>query len=305
MNRALLFLLSASTAFAQPTIPAPAASQAASAQQPTAQISPAANSETDTAARYKDVRFDVVSIRRNKSGGSQIFGKVTPDGFEMRNMFLAAAILTAYVPTTGGAAMYSGDQGVWTANWLTSDDYRYDLDAKVDEANLSDWQNAAKQPTMLRAMLQNMLTDRLKLKVHRSTKEQQTYALVVAGKGPRFKESVPGESHPGAYPNPGGGVMMFERKDGWVTMHWFGISMGQIVSMLSPEGRPAQDRTGLTGKYDVTLVWPESPGAGTPEVKPTPMSPEEKADQLGLKLEPSHGQVETLIIDHVELPSEN
>jgi uncharacterized protein (TIGR03435 family) len=248
----------------------------------------------------------VVSIRQNKSGGPQIVGKITPDGFEMRNMFMALPIATAYVPTTGGAAMYSGDQVVWTASWLTSDDYRYDLDAKVDEADLPDWQSPAKQPAMLRAMLQNMLADRLKLKIHRSIKEERTYALVVARGGPHFKESVPGETHPGAFPFMSGGMMSVERKDGWVTTHWFGISMGQIVSMLSPEGRPAQDKTGLTGKYDVALVQPESPGAGTPQVQPTPpLSPGERADQLGLKLVPSQGQVETLIIDHVEQPSAN
>jgi len=297
----------------QPSVTAPpingaalSASQAASAQQPTAQISPASNSETDTAAKYKDLRFDVVSIRRNKSGGPQIFGKVTPDGFEMRNMFLAAAIVTAYVPTTGGAAHYSDDQVVGMESRLTGDDYRYDLDAKVGEADLQDWQNPAKQPAMLRAMLQNMLADRLKLKVHRSTKEERTYALVVARGGPHFKESVPGESHPGAFPFAGGGVMSREAKDGWIMSHFFGISIGQIVSMLSPEGRPAQDKTGLTGKYDVTLVQPEPPGAGTPQAQATPpLSPGERADQLGLKLVPSQGQVETLIIDHVEQPSEN
>ena len=100
-------------------------------------------------------------------------------------------------------------------------------------------------------------------------------------------------------------MISMERKDGWVTMHWFGISIGQILSMLSPEGRPAQDKTGFTGKYDVTLVQPEPPGAGTPQVQATPLSPGERADQLGLKLVPSQGQVETLIIDHVEQPSEN
>jgi uncharacterized protein (TIGR03435 family) len=306
MNRALRFLLSASIAFAQPTIAAAAASLTASAQHPTAQISPAPNSEADTATRYKDLRFDVLSIRRNRSGGPQIFGKVTPNGFEMRNMFLAAAIVTAYVPTIGGAARYSDGQVVGMESWLIRDDYRYDLDAKVDEAGLSDWQNPAKQPAMLRAMLQNMLADRLKLKVHRSTKEERIYALVIGKGGPHFKESVPGESHPGAYPNPGGGMLLVERKDGWLTTHWFGISIGQVVSMLSPEGRPAQDKTGLTGKYDVTLVQPEPLGAGTPQVQATPpLSPVERADQLGLKLVPSQGEVETLIIDHVEQPSEN
>lgn len=39
--------------------------------------------------------------------------------------------------------------------------------------------------------------------------------------------------------------------------------------------------------------------------KPVEMSAEEIANQLGLKLEPSQGQVEVLVIDHIERPSPN
>jgi uncharacterized protein (TIGR03435 family) len=258
------------------------------------------------AAEYKDLKFEVVSIRPNKSGGPQIVGKTTPDSFEMRNMFLGAAILTAYVPRTGGGRYYSDDQVIGMPHWLESDQDRYDIFAKVDESDLTDWQNPAKQPAMLRAMLQNMLADRLKLKVHRSTKEEPVYALVVRKKGPHFKESALGESHPGAYPMPGGGMLSMETKDGWITTHYFGISIGQVISMLLPSpGRPIQDKTGLTGKYDLKITKPVPAGAGTPEVKPVETSAADIANQLGLKLERSEGQVETLVIDHVERPSPN
>jgi bla regulator protein blaR1 len=255
----------------------------------------------------KNPKFAVVSIRQDKAGGQQVFGKTTPDGWQMRNMFLMAPISIAYVPLTGGATSYADDQIIGMPTWLVSDDDKYDIDAKIEEADLADWQNPNKQPAMLRAMLQVMLTERMNVKVHRSSKEAPVYALVVGNKGPRFKETDPNASHPGAYPMPGGGMLSMEMKEGLVTTHYFGISIGQLVSYLLGEaGRPVQDKTGLTGKYDMTIVKPAPAGVGTPNVGPPPeMSAAEIADQLGLKLKTSEGQVETLVIDHVERPTPN
>ena len=100
----------------------------------------------------------------------------------MKNLFLGYLIRIAYVPQTGGAALYSVDQLIGMPAWLTGDDDRYDVDAKVDEADLADWQNPAKQPAMLRSTLQAMLEDCLTLVVHRSTREAPVDLLVV-GKG--------------------------------------------------------------------------------------------------------------------------
>jgi uncharacterized protein (TIGR03435 family) len=95
-----------------------------------------------------------------------------------------------------------------------------------------------------------------------------------------------------------------ELKDGWVTTHSFGISIGQFVSfVLGKAGHPVRDDTGLAGKYDMRIVKQASAGARTP---PTPeASAGEIADQLGLQLKPSKGLVETLVIDHVGRPSPN
>ena len=67
-----------------------------------------------------------------------------------------------------------------------------------------------------------MLADRLKLVVHRSTKEGPVYSLVVGKSGPKFKESNPAESHPGTDPFPGGGMLFMEKKDGEITTHFSG-----------------------------------------------------------------------------------
>jgi bla regulator protein BlaR1 len=69
--------------------------------------------------------------------------------------------------------------------------------------------------------------------------------------------------------------------------------------------RSVQDKTGLSGRYDVTIRRPAVQGsvsASGPDMEP---SAGLIAEQLGLKLEPAKGQVETLVIDHVERPSAN
>lgn len=224
----------------------------------------------------------------------------------MKNLFLGYLLLTAYVPQTGDGTFYSPDQFIGMPAWLTGDDDHYDVNAKVDEADLADWQTPAMQPAMLRSMLQAMLEERLKLVVHRSTREAPVYLLEVGKSGPKFKETNPGELHLGARPMPGGGTLSREEKDDQMTVHYFGISIAQLARfVLGDAGRPIQDKTGLRRKYDVTIVKPIPEGAGTPEVKPAESSPVDIVNQLGLRLEPAKGQVETLVIDHVEPPTPN
>ena len=199
-----------------------------------------------TASGIKQWKFAVVSIRKNNSGGPRHIGVATADGYQMKNLFFWYLIRIAYVPQTSGAASYFTDQVVGTPAWLTSDDDCYDVDAKVDEADLADWQNPAKQPAMLRSMLQAMLEDRLKLVVHRSTREGPVDMLVVGKNGPKFKETNPSELHPGSRPMPGGGTLSREEEEDRTIVHYFGISIAQLTTwVLGTTGRPGcgQDRS--------------------------------------------------------------
>jgi len=80
------------------------------------------------------------------------------------------------------------------------------------------------------------------------------------------------------------------------------------------------DKTGLKGEYDFTLKWTPDEGqgqmfrgAGEPPREGAPPPPDANGpsiftalqEQLGLKLESQKGPVDTLVIDHVERPSEN
>ena len=70
---------------------------------------------------------------------------------------------------------------------------------------------------------------------------------------------------------------------------------------------PVIDKTGLTGKYDLSLKWrpdnqPPSDNGSGDELPGLFTAVQE---QLGLKLESSKGPVPTLVIDHIEMPTEN
>jgi uncharacterized protein (TIGR03435 family) len=80
--------------------------------------------------------------------------------------------------------------------------------------------------------------------------------------------------------------------------------MDSLAQQLSQEtGHIVQDRTGLKGVYEFTLKYSDEVAAGADPSAPSLYSALQ--EQLGLKLEPSKGAVEVLVIDHVERPSEN
>lgn len=272
----------------------------------------AANCGQDAAgsiAGQKRLEFAAVSIRQNNAGGAQQPGAPSPDGYHMRNMFMAFPLMMAYVPQIGGASMYADDQVVGMPEWMTSDTEHYDIDAKVGEPDLKSWQNPAEQSAMMRQMLQSMLEDRLKLKVHRSTKAGSVYALVIGKNGPKFNESDSKDAHAGSYPFPGGGRIAMETRGDQIIAHYFGITMAQLAGMWSgEEGRPVEDRTGMAGKYDVTIQKTArlvAPGPANSAAENADESVVSQAEQIGLKLESTKGEIETLVIDHVERPSEN
>ena len=81
--------------------------------------------------------------------------------------------------------------------------------------------------------------------------------------------------------------------------------MTDLAAALADEvHRPVIDKTGLTGHADITLKWSDDVAAqqGGPNVISIFTAIQ---DQLGLKLESAKGPVDTLVIDHVEMPSAN
>ncbi len=145
-----------------------------------------------TAAPKKPLKFDVVSIKRDKSGGgcTSMQDAVTKDGYHVRNCSLTIAIFTVYRPPSMGDDGFYDGHLIGAPGWLSSENY--DIDARVADADLEAWQNPATQREMLRGMLQTMLAERCKLAAHNVNTEKPVYALVIGKDGPKLKpaESV-------------------------------------------------------------------------------------------------------------------
>jgi len=82
-----------------------------------------------------------------------------------------------------------------------------------------------------------------------------------------------------------------------------GVTLAQLASSISTRvDRPVVDRTGLNGFYDADLTW--APTTITPDdTKPSIFTAVQ--EQLGLRLEKREALVEVLVVDSVELPTEN
>jgi uncharacterized protein (TIGR03435 family) len=137
-------------------------------------------------------------------------------------------------------------------------------------------------------MLQTLLTDRFQLAIHRDIKEVPIYSLVAAKNGPKLQE-----------------VKDKNRIGGMSTGR--GMLRGQMTTtdlaryLSSSAGRPVIDKTGLVAGFEINLQWSadNSPDASGPSLFTAVQ------EQLGLKMEPGKGSVETLVIDHAEKPSAN
>ncbi len=181
-------------------------------------------------------------------------------------------------------------------------------------------------------MMQALLEDRFKMKIHRETREMAVLELVVAKGGPKLT------------PTPDGGCtprdpsVISQRREGdkflcetvggmagsdFRTMMGHGATMAQFAVLLSNiADRPVIDKTSITGmfEFDVRLnADPADDSSGPPadvngRTSPDPRFRPSSAfasalpaalAQLGLKLQPGKGGVEYLVIDHLEKPSEN
>jgi uncharacterized protein (TIGR03435 family) len=180
--------------------------------------------------------------------------------------------------------------------------------------------------TMLRAMLQAMLAERFKVAVHHESKEMPVFDLVVAKGGPKFKPAETADEaelklkHPGGGRLTAGGVAVM----GANGTQLYGITMGTLAQtfIATAAGRPVVDKTGLPGSYDLRMpsltLPPPPPGfsqtdahaSSQPMDAPPPSGDPESIftllpEALGLRLEPAKGEVDMLVIDHVERPTEN
>jgi uncharacterized protein (TIGR03435 family) len=289
------------------------------AQAGMAQVSAAPASAGGAGAIEKHPRFEVISIRRHTAKSGPVQAGPTLDGFLSIGLPMFGIFQWAYaLPNQPG--LLRGDQIEGHPGWLTGE--LYDVVAKVDLADLAGWRKPAMRQTMLRAMLQDMLAERCRVVAHYGSKQAPVYDLVIAKGGPKFKQAETVDTAELRRKHPEGGMM---RGSGTLAMQgqnrteFYAISMAILANTILPSvaDRPVVDKTGLTGYYDLALPSsalhrppPPPPAASQSPDAPSPLLEDESIftvlpEALGLRLEPAKGQVETLVIDHVERPSEN
>jgi uncharacterized protein (TIGR03435 family) len=153
-------------------------------------------------------------------------------------------------------------------------------------------------------MMQRLLSDRCELAFHRERREMAFYALILRNSQSKLTPAADARDD---FPN-------------------FSVMLGSIAARnasiadfaaLLQEGlmdRPVLDQSGLSGRFDFTLKWtPDEFQLAAHGMKPPPSLPADAPpdlyqamqEQLGLRLTPTKGLADMLVIASVEKPSAN
>jgi bla regulator protein BlaR1 len=256
--------------------------------------------------------FEVATIKPSQLDGNNFatirFGL---DDFEAKDATAKDLIQFAY-------GIKSDNQIEGISGWMAS--RRFDINAKASEHEIAALEKLSgiERLDTFRLMAQALLADRFGIKVSQTSKEAAIYNLVVAKGGPKMKLSnvVPVN----AVDN---GTQQVEQRTGIRGKHGklrgTNADTALLARVLSTEselggtnfwggGRLVVDKTGLTGNYDWSLEWASDSPDASRVISPDSNKPSlftALQEQLGLKLQPSKGPVEVLVIDHIDLPSPN
>jgi uncharacterized protein (TIGR03435 family) len=252
--------------------------------------------------------FESVTITRNTSAGPSGF-RLMPDGAVMaRNITLRQLMQFAYQRHAFDRRQIEDGPA-----WIESE--RFDLDARQSGGHVFEADSFPRQTVM---MLRELLEDRFKLKVRNDVRQLPVYALTVSGAetgsrlskvdidcGAVMREKVKKErANEMQAGRPVCAIAMYQGR-----MIADAITMPALAGALSGTlDRVVIDRTGLKGSYALELeaVEIKAPGPLGPSARPSDTKQSifsAMPEQLGLKLEPTTGPVEVLVIESAERPS--
>jgi len=163
------------------------------------------------------------------------------------------------------------------------------------------------------AMLRALLADRFKLSFHREQKDLSIYVLEAAKGGPKMGSGDgPGLRPSTAAPGDPPAVISTVYPDR-IKLPARNATTADFASLLQRAllDRPVVDKTGLTGRYDFDLEWAPDETQFGGEVPVAPADAQAPPfftaieQQLGLRLEATHGPAEVLVVDAVERPGAN
>jgi uncharacterized protein (TIGR03435 family) len=246
--------------------------------------------------------LDVVSVKPDNSGDKGGSISLRGDGLYVQHAPFRFLLIAAYGHDF--AEDHIANMPAWAGD-------QFDVIAKVADADLPKLKDLPREPyiEMRSQLLRAVLAERFQMKTHTEVRQGPVYALVIDKGGAKIK---PSEAAPAAeWVSPSGqrvqsGTMAI---NGQIAGHV--VSMAMLVRSLMSAGqldRVVVDHTGLAGNYDYALNWaPDTTSASGEEPSDTSLPTLFTAirEQLGLRLEPSTGPVNTLVIDHIEKPSGN
>lgn len=223
-----------------------------------------------TGLSQQNALFEAVSIKPAMPDGHTETRRYPGGRFTATGVTLKALIQRAWdvkdFQITGGPG------------WVNSE--RFDVSAKAATSGTVSGPELAQ-------MIQSMLRERFRLEIHREIKDMPIYSLLVAKSGPKLTPTTAANQ-------------TWSRGNG--SLAGTKVPMGMFAGDLleSQLSRVVVDHTGIAGDFDIKLKW-------------TPDNAEEAGvslftaiqEQMGLRLEATHGPVEMLVIDRAEKPSEN
>ena len=265
-------------------------------------------------AAAQDVRFEVASVRAGGIPGAFPSVSILPGGrISAPNVTLRELLRNAYSVDEDGI--------LGVPAWIAQ--ARFAVEAKATRADAT--------PSQLQAMLAALLAERFSLKIRRETRARPVFLLTLARSdgrlGPALRRAgvacEPITRPPGVPPRNSRidslpisltlakieGRCPTITAPGWMAGR--AITMAQLAARLKPyAGRPVIDRTNLTGEFAFELRYgPELPpivaGARVPPTSDGESLFTAVREQLGLALKAARDPVDVIVIDGVQLPTEN
>jgi len=275
---------------------------------------------TTLSAQSATPAFEVASVKRNADAPFafpgvmlQPGGRVTSPGTSVRQLILVGYGLQD-LQLTGGPP------------WIATELYVIDARTTADATRAS-----------VRSMVKSLLGDRFQLAAHVEKRELPSLVLTPASRdgklGPRLRRAgtdctaptpPPGVPLPPP-PPPGGQDITFVLPQdplgpqcgaisfpGWISGRR--MTMAQLALMLTQlTRRVVVDETALAGEFDVDITFmPDEPVRMNGGPAPPALAMSDRPalttaiqEDLGLKLETRRREVDVLVIDRVERPTEN
>jgi uncharacterized protein (TIGR03435 family) len=256
--------------------------------------------------------FDVASIRPTLAAGEVTIQPRYNGRFTADNAPLRALVTRAFG--------IHDSQLIGAPGWLAAE--RFNVDARVEPA-------PAGGPEALMPMLQTLLAERFRLRVHNETRELPAFVLTVARADRRLGAQIrPTEVDCTQATQLTADQVRAQVRDGWppcgmvYTVQYVaqaatglanrsrvrrsGISMKDFATTLQTNvDRPVVDRTGLEGRFDVEYSFATASDIAAGISGNQPMLVVALEEQLGLKLESQRSPVPVVVIDAVERLIEN